>query len=131
MHVLVTALCFLTAYSAPTQDAPPTVQLDRGTFMGTTDRDVNMFLGIKFADAPCVCLLPPSFQWLISVFFRRFDLPVPVDPYEGVYSVDKFGPACVQQRDYIGNPPLLEPQSEDCMPFSRTMIKYCRISDYS
>ncbi|KAI1790735.1 carotenoid ester lipase precursor [Ganoderma leucocontextum] len=78
-------LCFAAAYAAATLAAPtpsavsPTVQLDNGTFIGTSDGATDAFLGMKFADAP------------------RFNLPVSVGPYTGVKNAIDFGPACPQQ----------------------------------
>ncbi|KAM5535616.1 hypothetical protein V8D89_010783 [Ganoderma adspersum] len=112
-------LSFAAAYAAATLAAPtpsavsPTVQLDNGTFVGTSDGTTDSFLGIKFADAP------------------RFQLPVPVGQYTGVENADTFGPACPQQGsntassvlDQLAGVPLASklqaradvPQSEDCL----------------
>lgn len=51
------------ALAAPLEErAPPTIQLDQGTFVGTTDGTTTKFLGIPFAKAPsvfAVVLCPP------------------------------------------------------------------------
>ncbi len=62
-------LGFAAAYAAATLAAPtpsavsPTVQLDNGTFVGTSDGTTDSFLGIKFADAPYV-----GFRSLVDVY---------------------------------------------------------------
>ncbi|KAI0655443.1 carotenoid ester lipase precursor [Cubamyces menziesii] len=95
----------------------PTVQLDQGTFIGTTDGTTNKFLGIPFAQPPVGDL--------------RFNLPVAVDPYTGTHTVTAFGPACPQQAINLDLPSQLAsevvdfiingvygavfPSSEDCL----------------
>ena len=64
-------LGFAAAYAAATLAAPPpsraavspTVQLDNGTFTGTSDGATNSFLGIKFAEAPYVEVSKPCGPW--------------------------------------------------------------------
>ncbi|TBU41183.1 alpha/beta-hydrolase [Dichomitus squalens] len=63
---------------------PPIVQLDRGSFVGTSDGTVDSFLGIPFAKPPVGDL--------------RFRLPVPNDPYNTTRNATAFGPACPQQN---------------------------------
>ena len=53
-------LCLLPTLSYAASAFPltprgaPAVQLDQGTFIGTTDGTTNKFLGIPFAQPPCV-----------------------------------------------------------------------------
>lgn len=47
---------FVNSASAAPSLAAPTVKLDAGTFTGTTDGISQRFLGIPFAQPPCVCL---------------------------------------------------------------------------
>ncbi|EMD39520.1 hypothetical protein CERSUDRAFT_111844 [Gelatoporia subvermispora B] len=63
---------------------PPTVDLDNGTFIGTTDGVSNKYLGIPFA-------LPPTGS-------LRFRLPVPNNQYNGTHNATQFGMDCPQQR---------------------------------
>ncbi|KAI0365312.1 carotenoid ester lipase precursor [Pilatotrama ljubarskyi] len=87
--MFIRSLCLLPALAGAAFAAPfapraaPTVQLDQGTFIGTTDGTTNKFLGIPFAKAPVGDL--------------RFNLPVAVDPYTGTHTVTSFGPSCPQQ----------------------------------
>nr|VWO95946.1 Carboxylic ester hydrolase (EC [Ganoderma boninense] len=67
----------------PTSRPAPSIQLDHGTFMGTSDGTVYKFLGIPFAKPPMGNL--------------RFSLPVAVDPYNDTHAATTFGPACPQQ----------------------------------
>ncbi|KAH9891908.1 carotenoid ester lipase precursor [Cubamyces lactineus] len=99
-----------------TQSAP-TVQLDQGTFIGTTDGTTNKFLGIPFAKPPVGDL--------------RFNLPVAVDPYTGTHTVTAFGQSCPQQAINLDLPSevvsdavnfilnsvygVVVPSSEDCL----------------
>ena len=47
-----------TVLASPTSnDTPSIVTLDKGTFIGTSNDGVNMFLGIPFAQPPLVVLL--------------------------------------------------------------------------
>ncbi len=60
--MLAPLLCLLPflagfAFAVPTDPrkrAPPTIQLDQGTFVGTSDDTTNKFLGIPFGKAPYV-----------------------------------------------------------------------------
>ena len=51
--LLSTFICAASAFPLTPRGAP-TVQLDQGTFIGTTDGTTNKFLGIPFAQPPCV-----------------------------------------------------------------------------
>ncbi|KAI0629975.1 carotenoid ester lipase precursor [Trametes polyzona] len=99
-------LCLLpflagAAYAAPLESrAAPTVQLDQGTFVGTTDGTTTKFLGIPYAKAPVGDL--------------RFNLPVAVDPYTGTHTATAFGPACPQQAINFDLPSQL---AEDAVNF--------------
>ncbi|KAI0718159.1 carotenoid ester lipase precursor [Cerioporus squamosus] len=107
-----------TAFAVPTEKrASPTVQLDQGTFVGTSNGVANKFLGIPFGKAPVGDL--------------RFNLPVAVDPYNGTHTATSYGPACPQQAfdfpelsglaedtvDFIVNSifQIIEPSAEDCL----------------
>ncbi|KAI0787376.1 carotenoid ester lipase precursor [Fomes fomentarius] len=126
--MLVRLLCLLplltgsTALAVPTDPhkrAPPAVQLDQGTFVGTSDGTTNKFLGIPFGKAPVGNL--------------RFNLPVAVDPYNGTQTVTSYGPGCPQQAfdfpqldslslagdavEFIVNSVyyVISPSAEDCL----------------
>lgn len=118
--------------------ASPSVQLDDGTFVGTSDGVVDRFLGIPFAKPPYV--LPSLGIQLSLVADRvgvrtgnlRFNLPVAVDPYNGTHEVTAYGPACPQQAITLPDPAglpddavnfivnsiyqLISPSAEDCEP---------------
>ncbi|KAI0767304.1 carotenoid ester lipase precursor [Fomes fomentarius] len=103
----------------PLKRATPTIQLDQGTFVGTSDGTTNKFLGIPFGKAPVGDL--------------RFNLPVAVDSYNGTRTVTSYAPACPQQAfdfpqldslglagdavEYILNSfyNVLSPSAEDCL----------------
>ncbi|KAI0694774.1 carotenoid ester lipase precursor [Earliella scabrosa] len=123
--MFVRSLCLLpflvrAALAVPTDPAkraPPTVQLDQGTFVGSSDGTTSKFLGIPYGKAPVGNL--------------RFNLPAPVDPYTGTTTVTKYGPACPQQAfDFPDLAPIvqdavelvingiysaLSPSAEDCL----------------
>ena len=42
----------------------------------------------------------------------RFRLPVPNDPYQGVYNATNFGPACLQQAQSYSVPENLDPEAK-------------------
>ncbi|PIL35137.1 hypothetical protein GSI_02926 [Ganoderma sinense ZZ0214-1] len=80
---------FLWGVSATTGPAPakrldlfPTVQLDNGTFAGTSDGTVDKYLGIPYVKPPTGDL--------------RFRLPAPNDPYNGSHQVLAYEPSCPQ-----------------------------------
>ena len=114
------ALASLAA-AAPTKRASPTVTLDDGTFTGVASGKVNKWLGIPFAKPPYVphlvghphhsstdSYMPPRVDDL------RFNLPEPVDPYTGTYTVTAFGPACPQQSVDL---PLINGLAGDAIDF--------------
>ena len=83
----------------------PAVQLDNGTFVGTSDGSVDKFLGIPFAKPPYVHVffrllfqvsLADELFLLYSVGDLRLRLPVASDAYSGIYNASAFGPACPQ-----------------------------------
>ncbi|KAF8877142.1 carotenoid ester lipase precursor [Gymnopilus junonius] len=102
------------AIAAP---AVPTVTLDSGTFIGTTDLVTDKFLGIPFAQPPVNDL--------------RYRLPQPILAYSGTHDATSFGPACPQQEvqlpivqglaanvaDFLVNSIYgqIFPDSEDCL----------------
>ncbi|OJT12974.1 Lipase 4 [Trametes pubescens] len=104
--MFVRSLCLLPllaglAHAAPLEErAPPTIQLDQGTFVGTTDGTTTKFLGIPFGKAPVGNL--------------RFNLPVAVDPYTGTHTATAFGPSCPQQAINFDLPSQL---AEDAVNF--------------
>ncbi|RDX48880.1 carotenoid ester lipase precursor [Lentinus brumalis] len=117
-HLLLLLSVVGIAFSVPTDKrALPTVQLDQGTFVGTSDGVASKFLGIPFGKAPVGDL--------------RFNLPVAVEPYTGTHVATSFGPACPQQAfdfpelsglaenatNFIVNSifQVIEPSAEDCL----------------
>ncbi|VDB87929.1 unnamed protein product [Peniophora sp. CBMAI 1063] len=76
---------FATATSASGGDgtALPTIVLDNGTFVGTSEGDVSIFRSIPYAKPPVGDL--------------RFRLPIANDPYTGTFNATTFGAACIQQ----------------------------------
>ncbi|KAI0046115.1 hypothetical protein FA95DRAFT_1607185 [Auriscalpium vulgare] len=73
------SLAYATGVLASSQ-APPSVQLDRATFISNASGVVAQFLGIPFT-------LPP-------VGNLRLRLSLPNAPYTGVHNASAFGPAC-------------------------------------
>ncbi|KAI0763529.1 carotenoid ester lipase precursor [Trametes elegans] len=97
---LIPALVGIVLAAPSVPRSPPTVQLDQGTFVGTSDGSTNKFLGIPFAKPPVGDL--------------RFNLPVAVDPYTGTHTVTTFGPSCPQQAINFDLPSEL---AEDAINF--------------
>ncbi len=62
--------------SAPPNLDPPVVQVEAGMLRGFRDGKTTVFLGIPYADA------------------ERFELPQPVQPWQGVKSAQAWGPVC-------------------------------------
>ena len=62
--------------SAPPNLRPPMVQVEVGKLRGFRDGKTTVFLGIPYAEA------------------ERFELPKPVQPWEGVKSAQAWGPVC-------------------------------------
>jgi acetylcholinesterase len=104
---LVTLCAAISALSVIPTTHAATVQLDDGTFIGTTSDGVNNFLGIPFAQPPCVTSL---WRYYLSsstdlahisptnsVGDLRFRLPQEFGPYDGTHNASEFGPACPQQ----------------------------------
>jgi hypothetical protein len=60
----------------PPNYTPPIVQVDGGQLRGFRDGKTTVFLGIPYAEA------------------ERFELPKPVQPWEGVKSAQSWGPVC-------------------------------------
>src|ERR1700694_1089404 len=55
---------------------PPVVQLNGGRLRGLREGKTFSFLGIRYAEA------------------ERFDLPKPVQPWDGIRNAQVFGPVC-------------------------------------
>ena len=55
-------ICIATATVLAAHPAGPIVTLDKGTFIGATASGVNKFLGIPFAQPPCVVQLSALFD---------------------------------------------------------------------
>ncbi|EEQ88689.2 cholinesterase [Blastomyces dermatitidis ER-3] len=114
---LTIALCAATANSTPCRKPKcrPTATIDSGTVAGTatwlpsSTRPVNKFLGIPFAEPPV-----------------RFKAPEPVRPWQRVYDASRYKPSCIQQFNYpeeqrnqsiewYNTPPPPAGESEDCL----------------
>ena len=65
--LITTCAATATVLAAPTIHATtPIVTLDEGKFIGTTANGTDSFLGIPFAQPPCVVgVLAPCPPWLI------------------------------------------------------------------
>lgn len=79
----------------------PVVETKFGKLRGVTYGDVNIFMGIKYAEA------------------KRFQMPVEQQPWEGIKNAYTYGPITMQMMP--PNPPsyyrglhMLQKQSEDC-----------------
>ena len=79
----------------------PVVETKFGKLRGVTYGDVNMFMGVKYAEA------------------KRFHMPVEQQPWEGIKNAYTYGPITPQMSG--PNPPsyyrglhMLQKQSEDC-----------------
>nr|UUB32816.1 carboxylesterase COED1 [Dendroctonus valens] len=84
--------------NAPPKDTDPIVVTSLGQIQGTViqsrlGKSIYSFRGIRYAKAP--------------VNELRFQPPVPVDKYEGVYNATADAPLCPQ--------PTSDPTSEDCL----------------
>jgi len=104
MHSKLLAVALYSGFAVAAPLAGPTVKLDSATVTGTTLLGVDRFLGIPFAEPPCV---PGSCdKRMISLTLltnasstgtNRFRLPVPVPEYTTSFSALTMGPACPQQ----------------------------------
>ena len=79
----------------------PVVSTPDGKLRGVIVEDTYIFRGIKYANA------------------KRFMMPTPVEPWEGVKEAIIYGPVClevqtVQPDDNYNVPHVFYPQSEDC-----------------
>ncbi|OJT04264.1 Lipase 4 [Trametes pubescens] len=122
MALLLKSIVFATPLALAAASTSPTVTLDKGTVVGTSDGFLDQFLGIPFAQPPIGDL--------------RLQLPVPVSPYSGVINATAPGNQCFQQVLPVppvpsGSPPEISqflqaitasegpgagpPQSEDCL----------------
>ena len=89
---LMVAFAGLAAAQHEAND-PSLIKIDSGAVRGAAAGGVVSFKGIPYAAPP--------------VGELRWRMPQPVRPWQGVLSVDKFGPACMQADDV--------PKSEDCL----------------
>lgn len=96
MKTVIAAALLASASPAVAQ----TVTAPAGTVQGTTERGLNVFRGIPYAQPP-----------------GRWQPPVAMAPWSGVRQATRFGPACVQPRPTAAgiytNPPAA--MSEDCL----------------
>ncbi|KAH8079812.1 carotenoid ester lipase precursor [Cristinia sonorae] len=94
-HAVVLTLQLAAVLAAPPNiDASltaPSVTLDHGHFIGTTDGTSNRFLGIPYAK-------PPTGE-------LRLRLPVLNNPYTGSHPSTDFGPSCPQKSTNLTIPP--------------------------
>lgn len=72
-----------------------------GTLRGVTYGDVNIFMGVQYAHA------------------KRFQMPVEIEPWEGIKDAYQHGPVAMQAMEtnpffYYRGLHMLEKQSEDC-----------------
>ena len=79
----------------------PLAHTKLGTLRGVTYGDVNIFMGVPYAHA------------------RRFQMPVEIEPWEGVRNAYHHGPIAMQALDtnpfaYYRGLHMLEKQNEDC-----------------
>jgi para-nitrobenzyl esterase len=80
---LYVLLILTSAAAAQSPSADPTVvAIDSGTIRGIAANGVRSFRGIPYAAPPVGDL--------------RWRAPQPVKAWQGVLSVDRFGPACMQ-----------------------------------
>lgn len=90
-----------TPQALPNLD-PPVVQVQGGKLRGFRDGKTTTFLGIAYADA------------------ERFELPKPVEPWEGIKSAQAWGPVCpIPDMTQPGNDEFVFPhrywlQNEHC-----------------
>ncbi|KAI0804505.1 carotenoid ester lipase precursor [Irpex lacteus] len=100
MHLLSPLWWLATVLSsalARAATSPPQVKLDEATFTGLKNGSTNRFLGIPFAKPPTGDL--------------RFRLPLPNDPYTGLFNATAFGPACPQQNLQYVIPDNIAPEA--------------------
>jgi carboxylesterase type B len=97
MSTLVTRIILLAVLLAYSRSAP-TVQINQGILIGTTNGLVDQFLGVPYANPPIGNL--------------RWKAPAAPDPFNGAYDASYFRSACFQAGPF-GNYELK--QSEDCL----------------
>lgn len=78
-----------------------TVSTALGDVSGTTDQQVDAFLGIPYAAPPIADL--------------RWAPPVSAEPWLTTFDATKFGPSCPQILDQDGQYPVNAETSEDCL----------------
>lgn len=79
-------------------EALPMVETESGWVQGVRDGDVAAFLGLRYAAPPIGA-------------DRRFLPPLPLAPWSGVQTADRFGPTALQTPPQ----PYNRAQSEDCL----------------
>ncbi|CAH1142147.1 unnamed protein product [Phyllotreta striolata] len=100
---VVVLICIQLALDASAKKMAPVVDTPLGPVRGTVDvsrtgRPIFLFRGIRYAEAP--------------VNELRFEPPVPVKKWRGVYDATKDGPLCPQETKPTKNPVTI---SEDCL----------------
>lgn len=79
---------------------PPRVRTDKGPVQGIMDGSIESYRGLRYAKAP--------------VDSRRWEPPVPVEPWTGIHDASEFGAACPQPGE-TGYAPVEVPTNEDCL----------------
>ncbi len=92
-----------SASSAAVEAAPPLARTSAGTLSGGVENGSRVFKGIAYAAPP--------------VGARRWKLPEPALPWDGVRPATTFGPACIQPSASEANVYARDigPTSEDCL----------------
>ncbi|KAI0804506.1 alpha beta-hydrolase [Irpex lacteus] len=106
LSLWVTTVLCSTLASAST--SPPQVKLDQATFTGINNGSTNKFLGIPFAKPPTGDL--------------RFRLPLPNDPYTGLFNATAFGPVCPQQNVTYTIPDNIAPEARAVLEASGSSL---------
>ncbi|RYY29398.1 MAG: carboxylesterase family protein [Sphingomonadales bacterium] len=90
--------------ASPALAQAPSVDAPAGKVSGKQEGDINVFLGLPYAQPP--------------VKTRRWQPPQPLPRWDGVRAATEFGPACVQPTSKTPNiysPATPLPTNEDCL----------------